>query len=290
MPKKLSILVAGSTGKQGGAVARLLLEKGHHVRALTRKAESVAAKALAARGAEIVTGSLDDRASLDRALAGTDAVFAMTTPFEAGVEAEARQGITTVDAAKAAGAFLVFTSVGSANRATGIPHFDSKFEVEQHIAKVRAPAAILAPVYFMDNAVAFTRDQLRAGVFATPLAPKTKLAQIAIEDIAACAVEAFENRDRFEGKRYDLAGDELTGEQATVILSRVTGKAFSYFAVPMEIIRAQMGEDGAKMYEWFERTGYAFDRAALASAFPRVRWHSFEGWAKKQDWKGIFAV
>ena len=212
----------------------------------------------------------------------------MTTPFEAGVEAEARQGITTVDAAKAAGAFVVFTSVGSANRATGIPHFDSKFEVEKHIAKVRAPAAILAPVYFMDNAVAFTRDQLKAGVFATPLAPKTKLAQIATEDIAACAVEAFENRDRFEGKRYDLAGDELTGEQATVILSQVTGKAFSYCPGPIEMIRAQMGEDGAKMYEWFERTGYTIDREALATAFPTVRWHSFEDWAKKQDWKGIF--
>jgi uncharacterized protein YbjT (DUF2867 family) len=54
----------------------------------------------------------------------------MTTPFEGGMQAETRQGISAADAAKAAGVHLVFTSVGSANRQTGIPHFDSKYEVE----------------------------------------------------------------------------------------------------------------------------------------------------------------
>ena len=109
MSKKLVVLVTGATGKQGGAVARRLLKGGHTVRALTRKADSPAAKELSQAGAEIATGSLDDRASLDRAVKGVDGVFAMSTPFEAGMEAETRQGVTVADAANAAGVHLVYT-------------------------------------------------------------------------------------------------------------------------------------------------------------------------------------
>ena len=290
MSKPLTVLVTGATGKQGGGVARRLLERGHKVRAFTRNADSPAAKAIAGLGAEIATGSLEDRAALDRAAAGVDAVFAMGTPFEAGMEAETRQGIAAADAAKAAGAYLVYTSVGSADKKTGIPHFDSKYEVEKHIAKIGAKASIVAPVYFMENATAFSRDQLREGVYATPLTAGRKLAQVAVADIAAYAVLALENPDRFAGKRVDIAGDDVSGNDAVEILSRVTGKKFQYFQVPMDMIRQRMGDDGAKMYEWFERVGYSCDRAALERDCPEVKWHSFEAWAREQDWKAIFGA
>jgi uncharacterized protein YbjT (DUF2867 family) len=288
MTTSLTVLVTGATGKQGGAVARRLMERGHKVTALTRKPDSPAAKALASLGARIVTGNLEDRAALDGAISGVDAVFAMGTPFEAGMAAEVKQGISIADAAKAAGKYLVYTSVGSADKKTGIPHFDSKYEVEQRIAAIGLKASIIAPVYFMENATSFSRDQLRRGVYATPLSATTKLAQITVADIAACAVVALENPDRFAGKRHDLAGDNLSGNEAVEILSRVTGKKFSYFQVPMEMIRQTMGEDGAKMYEWFERVGYTFDLAALKRDFADVAWHTFEAWAKIQDWKTIF--
>jgi uncharacterized protein YbjT (DUF2867 family) len=276
-----TILVTGATGKQGGAVARGLIERGHTVRAFTRKADGAAAQALAGAGATIVAGALEDRASLDRAVAGADAVFSMGTPFEQGPDVEVQQGITVADAAKAAGAYLVYTSVGSADRATGIPHFDSKYRVEQHIRGIDAKAAIIAPVYFMENAY-FAADQLAAGVYATPLTAGRKLAQIAVDDIAHCAIAALEDPARFAGTRHDLAGEEVSGEDAVAILSRVTGRPFSYFQVPMEMIRRGMGEDGALMYEWFERTGYDVDRAALARAFPGVTWTTFEAWARRQ--------
>jgi uncharacterized protein YbjT (DUF2867 family) len=281
-----TILVTGATGKQGGAVAKLLLERGHAVRALTRDADSPKAKALASKGGQIVTGAMDDRAAMDRAVGGVDAVFCMTTPFQAGMEGETKQGITVADAAKAAGAYLVFTSVGSANRATKIPHFDSKYEVEKHIEKIGVKAAIVAPVYFMENAF-FSRDQLAKGVYATPLPPDRKLAQVAVADIAACAVEALESPERLAGTRHDLAGDDLSGADVVEVLSRVTGKKFSYFQVPMDAIRQRMGDDGARMYEWFDQVGYTFDRAALAKAFPSVKWRTFDTWAKAQDWKAI---
>lgn len=280
-----TILVTGATGKQGGAVARGLIKRGHTVRALTRKPDGAAAKALADAGARIVVGALEDRASLDRAVAGTDAVFSMGTPFEQGPDVEVQQGVTVADAAKAAGAYLVYTSVASADRATGVPHFESKYRVEQHIRSSGAKAAIIAPVYFMEN-VYFAADQVRGGVYATPLKPGRKLAQIAVDDIAQCAIVALEDPARFAGTRFDLAGDEVSGDDAVATLTRVTGRPFSYFQIPMEMIRKGMGEDGALMYEWFERTGYDVDRARLASVFPGVAWTSFEDWARRQPGLG----
>src|SRR5262249_28721644 len=283
MGKKLAVVVTGGTGKQGGAVVQSLLERGHEVRAVTRHTDSAKARALANAGVALVRASLEDTAALTKALEGATSFFAMTTPFEGGTQAETRQGISAADAAKAAGVHLVFTPIGSTNRQTGIPHFESKYEVEKHIARIGVRAAILAPVYFMEN-LYFGKEQLAQGIYATPLQPTRKLAQVAVADIGAVAVRLFEDPDRFAGKRFDLGGDELTGNDVVAVLSRVTGRAFTYFQVPLEVIRQRMGEDAVKMYEWFDRIGYTVDRAGLSREFPDVAFHDFESWAKAQDW------
>jgi uncharacterized protein YbjT (DUF2867 family) len=285
MTRKLTVVVTGSTGKQGGAVARDLLERGHKVRAVTRDPNSKQAKLLANAGASLVTASLEDTAAITKALEGATSLFAMTTPF-GGTEAEIRQGVATADAAKAAGVHLVFTSVGSANRQTGVPHFDSKYEVEKHIAKVGARATILAPVAFMEN-LYFIKEQLMKGIYASALSPTRALAQVAVADIGAVAVRVLENSPRFTGKRFDLAGDELTANDAMSILSRVTGRNFTYYQVPLDVVRQRMGEDAVKMYEWFDRVGFAVDRAALRREFPDVAFQDFESWANKQDWSTL---
>ena len=280
MAQELTVVVTGSTGKQGGAVARGLLERGHKVRAVTRDPNSSQAKLLANAGATLVAASLEDTAAIRKALDGATSLFAMTTPF-GGTAAEIRQGIGAADAAKAAGVHLVFTSVGSANRQTGIPHFDSKYEVEKHIAKVGVRATILAPVSFMEN-LYFVKEQLAKGIYAAALPPTRALAQIAVADIGAVAVRVLEDAGRFTGKRFDLASDELTGNDAIV-----TGRPFTYFQVPLDVIRQRMGEDAGKMYEWFDRVGFAVDRAALHREFPDVAFHDFEYWAKTQDWNAL---
>ena len=283
--EKLTVVVTGSTGKQGGAVARGLLARGHKVRAITRDPNSTHAKLLANGGATLVTGALEDTAAIRKALEGTTSLFAVTVPA-GGADAETRQGIAMADAAKAAGVHLVFSSVGNANQETGVPHFDSKYEVEKHIAKVGARATILAPVAFMEN-VNFVREQLAQGVYASALPATRTLAQVAVTDIGAVAVRVLEDAGRFSGKRFDLASDELTGNDVVAILSRVIGRPFNYYQVPLDVIRQRMGEDGVKMYEWFDRVGYKVNRAALRREFPDVAFHDFESWAKTQDWSAL---
>jgi len=285
MAQELNVVVTGSTGKQGGAVARGLLERGHKVRAVTRDPKSSQAKLLEKAGATIVAASLEDTSAITKALEGATSLFAMTVP-SAGTEAETRQGIAAADAAKAAGVHLVFTSVGNANRQTGIPHFDSKYEVEKHIAKIGVRATVLAPVAFMEN-LYFIKEQLAKGIYASALPPTRAIAQIPVQDIGAVAVRVLEDSGRFTGKRFDLASDELTGNDVLAILSRLSGRPFSYYQVPLDVVRQRMGEDAVRMYEWFDRVGFAVDRAALRREFPDVAFHDFESWAKTQDWNAL---
>lgn len=288
MTPQLNVLVTGATGKQGGAAARALLAGGHRVKALTRKPESAAAQELKGLGAELVTGTFDDRASLEQAMRGADTVFAMGTPYEAGVEAEIRQGLTIVEAVTAASPkHVVLMSVASANQQTGIPHFDSKFTVEEALRRSGLPFTILAPVYFMENLFApWNLDSLKKGVYAQPLPAGRKLQQIAVADIGAFAAHVIGNRDRFLGQRIDLASDELTGQEMLDIVSKASGKEIRYQEVPLEAARANSA-DLAAMFEWFDRVGYSADSSALRRIAPDVGWHRYGDWAREQDWTPI---
>ncbi len=285
MSNSLTVLVTGATGKQGGAVARLLLKKGHRVRALTRKPDSPPAQELKRLGAELATGNLEDRASIERAAKSADAIFAMSTPFEAGMEVETRQGVTVADAAKAAGVkHLVYTSVGSADRNTGIPHFDSKYKVEQHIKTLGIPHTIIGPVFFMENLISpWWLPGLQEGKLPMAMPGSRKLQQIALDDIAGFTALVLERREKFLGKRVDIASDEVTGNQVVEIISRLSGRKIEYVELPIAQLRAS-NEDFAIMFEWFDRVGYSVNTAALRRDYPEVGWHTFEGWAKAQAW------
>src|SRR4051812_28449426 len=139
------------------------------------------------------------------------------------------------DAAKDAGVFLLYSSVGDADRNTGIPHFDSKYKVEKHIREIGVDATIIAPVLFMDNVI-YARDQLRNNVYPSPLSSETTVAQIAVTDIGAVAVTVLENRQRYAGKRFDIGADVLSPNDTARILSSVTGRNIVHFQVPMDMI------------------------------------------------------
>jgi uncharacterized protein YbjT (DUF2867 family) len=288
MTKQLTVLVIGATGQQGGAVARQLLRRGHQVRAFTRKRDSVSAQELKSFGAELAIGNIDDHNSVARAAEGVEAIYSMSTFFEAGIEAEVRQGKTVADAAKATNVpHLVHSSVGGANQATGIPHFESKFQIEEHVKSLDIPYTIIAPVYFMENAVGpWSLPGLVQGSLAMSLPANRRLQQISVPDIAAFATYVIENREKFLGKRFDIASDELDGVQSAEIISRVTGRETTYFEVPLAKAY-EMSEDVGKMYEWFDTVGYSADIESLRRDYPEVGWQTFEEWARTQDWSAL---
>jgi uncharacterized protein YbjT (DUF2867 family) len=283
MSGKLNVLVTGATGKQGGHLVRELLARGHSVRALTRKPDSPAAAALAERGVTIVKADFEEEGSLERAARGVDTVFAMSTPFESGEKTETREGINLVRAAATAGVkHLVYTSVAGADRATGIPHFDSKFEVEKEIRRSGVPFTIVAPVFFMENFLAdFMAAGIAKGSIAMALPATRRLQQIAVADIAQFAALVIERRESFLGKRIDIASDELTGATAAAAISEVSGRQIKYTALPIDAVR-QFNEDQARMFEWFDRVGYDADVVGLRSLYPEVDWHRFSIWAREQ--------
>ncbi|HEY5022105.1 MAG TPA: NmrA/HSCARG family protein [Gemmatimonadaceae bacterium] len=283
MSGKLNVLVTGATGKQGGHLVSELLARGHSVRALTRKPESPAAAALAERGVTIVPGDFDDQASLERAARGVDTVFAMSTPFESGEKTETREGINLVRAAATTGVkHLVYTSVAGADRATGIPHFDSKFEVEKEIRRSGVPFTIVAPVFFMENFLAaWMAPGIAQGSIAMALPATRRLQQIAVADIAQFTALVIERRESFLGKRIEIASDELTGATAAEAISEASGRHIKYTALPINAVR-QANVDLARMFEWFDRVGYHADVVGLRSLYPEVDWHRFTIWAREQ--------
>ncbi len=285
MTTKRSVLVTGATGQQGGAVVHALLSRGHRVKALTRKPDGEAAQRLTSAGADVVAGDLGDATSVLKAANDVGTMFLMGNSYEAGVEEEIRQGILAADAAKAAGVgHLIYSSVANANRKTGIPHFDSKYLVEKHVAGLGIPYTISAPVAFMENIVApWSIDTLRQGTYAFAMPPKRVLQLVALADIGAFVAALVERREHVFGKRFDFAGDELSGEEQAKILSQAMGRPINYQEIPLAAAR-QQSEDAALMFEWFDRVGYNVDIAALHRDFQEIRWHSFADWAHKFDW------
>jgi uncharacterized protein YbjT (DUF2867 family) len=271
------ILVTGATGQQGGSLARLLLQKKHKVYALTRNTQSSAAQDLRNKGANIVKGDLDDSDSLEHAVRDVESIFLMGTPFEDGTEGETRRGKLMADIAKENKVeHLVYSSVANADKNTGIPHFESKYKIEQHIKNLGIPYTIIGPTFFMENLLG---PGLEQGQLALPLSPSTILQQSALENIAEFSSLVLEHHKPFLGKRINIASDEVTGEQAANILSNVLGYKIKYVPIPLEQVY-QANEDMARMYEWYGRVGTSIDITNLHHEYPKVNWLTFEDWAR----------
>jgi len=277
------ILVTGATGKQGGAVARELLSHGYKVRAMTRKPTESAARELAARGAEIVTADLDQPATLERALAGVWGVFAVQNTWEAGVVQEELQGKRFAEIAKNAGVeHFVYSSVGSAHRKTGIPHFDNKARVEEKVRGLGFPSSvIIRPVFFMENWISpWFKPGLDEGKLFIALKPETRLQMIAVEDIGRFGRIAFERDKELNGRAIDIAGDQRTVPETAEILGRALGRTITVVHVPIAEVRKQ-SEDYAIMLEWFDRVGYDVDIPGLIREYG-IRPLTLGEWADKR--------
>jgi len=280
-----AILITGATGHQGGATARVLLTQGRKVRAMTRKPESPAARELAALGAEIVKGDLDDATSLRAALRGAWGVYGLQNTWEAGVEKEEEQGKRLAQVAREAGVqHYVYASVASAHRKTGIPHFDNKSRVEDTVRGLGFPSwTIVRPVFFMENLTGgWFKPAIAQGMLAFGMAPATKLQMIAVRDVGRYGALAFQRQADLNGKALDIGGDTLTAPEMAAIISRVAGRTVTHFQVPIEEVR-KASEDFAAMLEWFDRVGYDADIVGSERTWG-IAPTKFADWAAQQRW------
>jgi uncharacterized protein YbjT (DUF2867 family) len=263
------VVVTGATGNQGGAVVDALLQSGTWtVRALTRDPAGRAARALAGRGAVIAAGDMDDATSLQEALRGAYGVFSVQNTRTAGKAGEIRQGTNVIDAAAATGVeHVVYTSVGGAERVRGIPHFDTKWELEQHLRATGLTWTILRPTTFTS---VFTMRGAGIGLsmMAAALSPAKTLQMIAVPDIGVFARLAFERPEQFAGQALELAGDELTIPQIAQTL-RHAGRRIRYARLPKPLLKLAGPE--ARMLFWFGDSGYAADIPALRRTHPGLR-------------------
>ncbi len=274
-----TILVTGATGKQGGAALRRLRDRGFAVRAFTRDPNKPEARSLVGQGTEVVRGDLNDPASITRALDGADGVFSVQDAIQ-GPEAEIQQGIALADAAKKSRIRqFVYSSVGAADQKTGIPFFDSKARIEDHIRGTGMAYTIFRPVFFMENLFAM-RGAVDQGALALPLSPETRLQMIAVDDIGAFVAMTFEKPGHWQGRDFDLAGDELSMNQLAQAFTRISGHEVSYRRIPWEEFEKQAGPSMATMWRWFENVGYHVDISAVRQEYPNLT--SFERWIQSK--------
>ncbi|RST16658.1 NmrA/HSCARG family protein [Streptomyces sp. WAC05374] len=272
------LLVIGATGLQGGATARELVRRGRDTAALVRDPRSEAARALAALGVRLVTGDLDDEASLRAAMEGVHGVFSVQnfmTPK--GLGGEVRQGRAVARAAKATGvAHVVYSSVGGAERDSGVPHFDSKRHIERYLEGLGVPTTVLRPTFFMDNFAAHGPQNVDGTlVVQLALKPDTRVQFIAVDDIGYFAAEAFDHPEQYLGRAVELAGDELTATEVAEAFAARSGLPARFEELPLDAVAGNPyipnAPEIALMFEWFQEHGYRADIPALRAAHPGLQ-------------------
>lgn len=258
-----TILVIGATGTQGRAVIRHLRKAGHVVRGLTRDPESKSARPLVDQGVTLVRGDLDDAASLETAMQGVDGVYLVTDFFKNGIAGEVRHGKLVADlCAKLGVRHLVHASVNGADRNTGVPHFDSKGEIERHITALKLPATFLRPAIFFEDLVEKKYFPPASwGMMPKLVGPDRPIKWVSVEDIGVAAVKVFSERDAFLGKAIPLVGDEKSMTEARAIFTRVNGKKPFRVVMPTFLFRKLVSRDLTMMMEWLSNSSMDGDVA-----------------------------
>ncbi|MCU1232857.1 MAG: NmrA family protein [Candidatus Solibacter sp.] len=248
---------------------RHLRERGFPVRVMTRDPDQPQARALPGHGVEVVRGDLNDPATLTRAMDEVHGVHSVQDS-KAGPEAEVKMGTNLADSAKRSGiAHFVYSSVASADQHTGIPHFESKYRIEEHIRGTGMPYTIVRPAFFMENWLSMRQD-IDSGTLHLPLDPETRLQMIAVTDIGGVVAMAFEKPGKWQGRTIELAGDELSMTELAQALSVTSGHEVRYVQIPWDEFEEKAGKEITTMYRWFQDTGYHVDVASVRQENPEL--------------------
>ncbi|PSR64152.1 NmrA/HSCARG family protein [Nocardia nova] len=240
------VFVIGATGQQGGAVADRLLADGWQVRVLTRRPDCDRARSLARAGAQVIAGSLEDPATIDRCVDGAYGVYSVHPGPLAPEQDEVKAGKAVTDAAVKYGvAHLVYSSGLGADRG-GQP---TKWEIEQYIAASGVSATVLRPSSFMENLITQSETVgISDGALRTAAAAHVRQQFIALDDIGAFTALALRNPDDYRDRTLELVGDVLTPPEVAAQVGAALGRPVPYIQRPIEELR-RINERFARGYE-----------------------------------------
>jgi len=284
--KGRSILVAGATGRQGGAVVRHLLRAGWSLRALTRDPTSPAARELQRLGAETVKGDMGNESALLSAMEGVHGVFSVQNYWEAGDVEEVRQGMNMANAAlKSRVRHFVYSSIASAGTWSHIDHFETKSMVENHLRWIGLKRTILRPVLFMEN---YFSPEVWTGIakgrLMSPLPRDRKVQLVSMEDVGAFAAAAFLHPEVFMKKIVEITGDELTMGEIAEAVGAASGRKVRFIRVPGILARPFMGKSLHHLYRWLGSKGFGVDIESLQRQYPEIPLTNFRACLERQNW------
>jgi len=262
MTDKKDILVIGATGQQGKSIIRHLSKNNKfNLRALTRDTKSEKAAEISKLGVTLFAGDVLNRENLKEAMKN---VYGVVSILQLDHIKEVEAGKLINEVAKECNVqHFIYSTVGGAHEKTGVPHFDSKHEVEKHLMNIGLNRyTILRPVWFMENFINLphVKQSIDKGVLCLSLAPNQKLQMIAVDDIGGFVALAFEKPDQFSNKALEIAGDEITMQECAKMLG------CTYEVFPKE----KLDKDMRLMFEFFEKKGYTADIAALKKIYPQL--------------------
>jgi uncharacterized protein YbjT (DUF2867 family) len=222
--KTMKKLVVGATGTVGSALIAELARREVPVIAATRDPS----RQTFPSGIEAVAFDYADPVSMDRALAGVDAMFVLAPP---GMEGQAERWRNLFARAVASGVHhvVLMTAKGAGD---DTPHGQGE-------AALKASGlrwTLLRPTFFAQNFATYSGESIRRdGAFYYP-AGDGRAAFVDVRDIAAVAAHVLVNPASHEGQSYELTGPQaLAMGDVAEVLGRVSGRSIRY---------VDPGEDG----------------------------------------------
>ncbi len=256
MEKHKTIFITGITGNQGGAVAKYLLNDDHTVIGLTRNANSEKAKQLKAKGVTLVEGDLSAPETFQDQLDKADAIFLVQVLQKK--QNEINQGKRFINAIKPQNKpHLVYSSVLGADRNTGVPHFESKFELEKYIHSKNLRHTILRPASFYENNLyPQVANGIKKGKYVSPLNKDCKQQMIGTDDIGKIAAQVISDDAKYQDKTLSIATDEWKIGDVPKAFSEALNIPVKFKKLPGFITRLAMGKDLSKMFKYMNKNDF----------------------------------
>ena len=237
------LTVFGATGVQGGSVINAVLASStlsntFKLRGVTRDPTKAPGQALAAKGVELVKADMNDKESLQAAVRGSNAVFAVTNFWETrSEEVEVQQGKNMADACLAEGvehlvwSTLPYVTKLTKGQYTHVDHFDGKAKITEYIETIKddkMTTSYFMPGYYATN----IKSSIRAGPNGVPTltlpwdAEKTMVPVFSPADDTGKFVTGILSQDRasVNGRYVHAVSEWITPAKMLEAVSAAAGK------------------------------------------------------------------